>query len=251
MRICYTAVVLVILAISSSSAWQSNDNRYWGGQTKAIKGAQVAERVDIYPRKIQELYGNKKIHVYRIDLDKDGTPDYIAREESGFKTCFVKSDLSIIGCERLGYGDGFQYYWFVNIEGDPMLQLISLVGDEDSSDYCIYRFDKKTWRRNQRVRIAPVIFSKSKQYKGIYWGYPWDISGLVSKRATGANGLYCCISELKKIDEESRDTLFVAFEGLPTQGDFTGHYTYLEKKFRFQNAKDLKQYYEDLETEDR
>lgn len=218
---------------------------YWGDSKKPINGSQVAKLLSNYPVKISDLFTNKKIHVYSIDLDSDGANDFIIHEDSAFKTCFAKSDFSIIGCEKLGYGDGFRYYWFVNIDGDPILELISLAGDDDSSDYYIYKFDKKTWKMHKRIKIAPVIFSKSKQYRGIYWGYPWDITGLMTSNSDGRTRIFCCISELKEESEDySGKILFVAFEGMPTQGDPVGAFNYLKKKFKFMQLDDLKLTYE-------
>ncbi len=245
MKILYISIWLSIFLINQSISAESINNMFWGDSKKPIKGAQVAKLLNNYPTKIKNLYGNKKIHVYSIDLDSDGKNDYIIHEDNAFNTCFAKSDFSIIGCERLGYGDGFRYYWFINIDGDPMLELISLAGDEDSSDYYIYRFDKKTWKMNKRIKIAPVIFSKSEHYKGIYWGYPWDITGLIISNPTGPARIYCCISDLKgEVDEVNHKILFVAFEGIPTQGDPIGSFNYLEKKFKFMNLNDLKLKYE-------
>ncbi len=246
MKIIYAYFLASFFFINLSIAAESINTPYWGDAKISIRGAQAAQTQVNYPSKIKDLFANKKIHVFSIDLDKNGKNDFIIHEDGAFKTCFAKSDLSIIGCEKLGIGDGFRYYWFVNMDGDPMLELISLEGDEDSSDYYIYRFDKKTWKMSKRIKIAPVIFSKSKRYKGIYWGYPWDITALITSNSTGPARIFACISDLKDIDEVNHEILFVAFEGIPTQGDSAGSFNYLKKKFKFMNLNDLKQRYEDI-----
>ncbi len=247
MRIFYVLIWLCVFSINQLGAAESDkkDNIYWGDAKKPIAGALAAKLLSTYPKKIKDLHGNKKIDVYSIDLDTDGKNDFIIRERDAFKTCFAKSDFSIISCENLGYGDGFRYYWFVNIDSDPMLELISLIGDDDYSDYNIYKFDRKTWKMNKRIKIAPVIFSKAKNYRGIYWGYPWDITKLITSRTSGTIRIFSCISDLKNNDEgDVRNILFVAFEGIPTQGDPVGHFNYLEKKFKFMNLDYLKLTYE-------
>lgn len=219
---------------------------YWGDAKHNIEGAMAAEVQERYPEKLKKLIGSDKAVVYAIDLDKDGKSDFILRYVDTVKTCFIKSDLSTVSCEKLGYADAFRYYWFLDLAGDPLLELVSLVGDEDYSEYYLYHFDHKTWKMNRRLKIAPVIFSESSNYRGIYWGYPWDITKIVVSKSRGATRISCAASDPRRdhLDEEMENALFVAFKGLPTQGDPVGAFNYLDGKFKFMDYHDLSPRYQ-------
>lgn len=246
------AALALLMSVMGAVLWSGGaqaapgDDAYWGDAKHPIIGAQAARALAQVPDKLKPLIKGHAVSVYSIDLDRDGAPDFIVRYHAGFKTCFVKSDLSIMHCERLGYGDGFRYYWFVDLAGDSMLQLISLEGDEDYSDYHLYHFDRATWRMASWMRIAPVILSESPHYKGIYWGYPWDITALVT--APGKNGtrIRCLPTDKARdqLDEEAEDAMFVAFRGKPTQGEPSGFFNYLQGKFKAMGYQELKRYYQ-------
>ncbi len=245
--LCALAFLSVLLASHSVFAdADGKSEKWWGSAKHPIDGALVAEVQERHPEKLKQYIGKSEVVVYAIDLDKDGAKDFIVRYVDRSRTCFAKSDLSIVSCEKLGYWDGFRYYWFVNLAGDPLLELISLEGDEDSSDYWLYHFDRKTWKMTTRLNIAPVIYSESKDYKGIYWGYPWDITKLVTAKSKQGMRIFCTPSDPNRdqLDEEFENALFVAFKGIPTQGDAVGGLNYLDGKFRFMSYGELKGRYE-------
>ncbi len=252
MRKLYALAFLSALLTSQSVSADADGKRelYWGDAKHPIEGAVMAEVQERPPEKLKRIIGNDKAVVYAIDLDKDGAKDFILRYVDGSRTCFAKSDLSIVSCEKLGYWGGFRYYWFVNLAGDPLLELVSLEGDEDYSDYWIYHFDRKTWKMATRLSIAPVMYSESKDHTGIYWGSPWDITKLITSRSKNGMRLLCAPSNAYRdqLDEEFKNAVFVAFKGLPTQGDPVGGFSNLEGQLKFMSYGDLRARYKTVEN---
>ncbi len=116
--------VLIIAAaiFGFAPAGTSTQNeQFWGSSTKQLKGnLKVAERVANVPEKIAKQFSNKSVRVFSIDLDSDGKPDYIVVVDKEFQTCYFDSSFSKRHCEKRGVGDGFSYYYFVQLDDDPI-----------------------------------------------------------------------------------------------------------------------------------
>ncbi|MBC7465405.1 MAG: hypothetical protein H7256_05380, partial [Bdellovibrio sp.] len=115
--------------------------------------------------------------------DQDGKPDFIAENTKDDETCFIKSDFSIKSCEPISYTKafGFNYEFFTSNGKNNTVILLDLSGDEDSSEFTIKEFEEKTWKLKTVATVLPIVDSKTKAHKGIFWGYPWDITGLQTK----------------------------------------------------------------------
>jgi hypothetical protein len=148
----------------------------------------AAPRVTDVPPAIAKLFPGKAIRAYRIDLDSDGRPDWIVVEgppaPQPSRTCFVDSAARIRSCEPSG-GDGFTFYWFAQLDGDPMLELFAMEGDDDSSEYRLQKLDPKTWKRRDLFSIDPILLTSEKPASRSFWGYPWDVVDLLLKREGG------------------------------------------------------------------
>jgi len=217
---------------------ETQNDRVWGSSTTGIgKGLLLAKRLDVIEPKIQKLFPGKKIKVFTIDLNSDGRVDYIVPEDKAFRTCFVDADFKLRSCEKLGIGDGFAYYFFAKLDNEPMLKLFELSGDSDESDYKLYSFDPKTWKLNLVFKIYPYIYATDKDHKGVYWGYPWDITGITLKNDKGEIK-FLGISGKDK-DEATRKSVYenkILFNGIPTQGH---PYTKLQEKFKLMSLKEM------------
>jgi hypothetical protein len=222
----------------------SQNEQFWGSSTEQLKGnLKVAERVANVPEKIAKQFSNKSLRVFSIDLDSDGKPDYIVVVDKEFQTCYFDSSFSKRHCEKRGVGDGFSYYYFVQLDDDPMLELFDLSGDEDYDDYKLLKFDPKTWTPSVVFEIQPLIKSLDKSHRGIYWGYPWDITDLPLQRSGSNLQMKVTFAEDPNPDpagEEPRAPK-ILFEGIPTQGDAVGPYSALEKKFQWKSLRQLMQ----------
>jgi hypothetical protein len=236
-------IAAAIFGFAPAGASTQNEH-FWGSASRQMKGnLKVAERVANVPEKIAKQFSNKTIRVFSIDLDSDGKPDYIAVVDEEFQTCYFDSSFSKRHCEKRGVGDGFSYYYFVQLDDDPMLELFDLSGDEDYSDYKLLKFDPKTWAPSVVFKIEPLIKSLDQSHKGIYWGYPWDITDLPLQRS-GSNLqmkiTFAKVPNSDSLDEQPRAPK-ILFEGIPTQGDAVGPYSAIEKKFQWESLRQLTQ----------
>jgi Bacterial PH domain len=236
-------IAAAVLGFASAGASAQNE-QFWGSSTERLKGnIKVAERVAHVPEEIARQFSNKSIRVFSIDLDSDGKPDYIVVVDNEFQTCYFDSSFSKRHCEKRGVGDGFSYYYFVQLDDDPMLELFDLSGDEDYSDYKLLKFDPKTWTPSVAFEIQPLIKSLDKSHKGVYWGYPWDITDLSLQRSGENLQIKVTFAEnpnSNSADEEPRGPK-ILFEGIPTQGDVVGPYTTLENKFQWKSLRQVTQ----------
>lgn len=212
---------------------RTTTDRYWGSDGAVVDSPLYqARRIDSYPDFLKSEIPGKTISVYSIDLDSDGHDDFIVQHNNAFRTCFVKYDNSRRSCEKLGVSDGFAYYWFAQLDNSPMLELFSMEGDEDWDDYWLYAFNPKTWARVKLLKIAPVIVARKNdsKYKGVYWGYPWDVRGLYLRKE-GAKILIRAHLDFQRIQPEAGHLQLPAiyFDGLPTQGDPAGPFPGLVK----------------------
>lgn len=246
-----SSTIITLLAFQIVVMWhflpnaeENNNWSFWGKQTHQIGNVKVAVLAKDYPRRLDLIVNKLESHIFKIDINNDGKSDFVAYDEKLMKTFFIKSDFSIIDTEDIFYGDGFSYYWFKDIDNDNFDELFSLIGDEDYSDYKIIKFDKNTWKFAKQMKIEPIIISKSKDYKGIYWGYPWDISTLISSNKKDGIFLYCCTSDYQDGPELIKNGVFIAFEGNPTQGDAIGNFTFLTNKLKLQRLSDMKTQFE-------
>jgi hypothetical protein len=236
-------IAAAIFGFAPAGAFAQNE-QFWGSSTERLKGnLKVAERVPNVPEKIAKQFSNKSVRVFSIDLDSDGKPDYIVVVDKEFQTCYFDSSFSKRHCEKRGVGDGFSYYYFVQLDDDPMLELFDLSGDEDYDDYKLLKFDPKTWTPSVVFEIQPLIKSLDKSHKGIYWGYPWDITDIPLQRAGSNFQIKVTFTEgpnSNSADEEPRGPK-ILFEGIPTQGDAVGPYTAIEQKFQWKSLRQIMQ----------
>ena len=212
----YFAIALFI----SSSAFAEDLQPYWGSSTKALSGnLKLAERI-LPPKKIQEEFPKHEMKVFSIDLDQDGKADYIITFDSIPKTCFVDSTFKIRSCEARGKGDGFVYYYFAQLDNDPMLELFEFEGDEDYSDYKLVKLDPKTWKTSVLFNIKPWIITMQNQNKQVVWGYPWDIEDIAVKEKNDNILVPVNLTEMDfdiEMDTDFKKYRNIFFTGTPSQ----------------------------------
>ncbi|MDH5649527.1 MAG: hypothetical protein OEY67_07695 [Gammaproteobacteria bacterium] len=250
----WVIAVILVMAMAAglsgaTAAEPSKQDLYWGSDGEGVAHPLVQATIASYiPEFLAREIKGVPVTVYAIDLDSDGAVDYIVHHNNIYKTCFIKSDNSKRSCEKLGYGDGFAYYWFAQLDQTPMLELFSMVGDEDYDDYQLYAFDSKTWRRRLLFSIAPVIVARKQDpgHKGIYWGYPWDVRSLYLKKVKGVIKMRASDQYRPLYEEEPespRPAIF--FDGLPTQGEENGYFKNLENEHTYYSLKELLRKYPD------
>jgi hypothetical protein len=232
----------------------ANRHNFWGSaSTEPEYGIKAAKRWASPTGRLAKKFPAAKYRLYTIDLDQDGRDDYIAESKTAGETCFIKSDFTIQNCEQmnLALADGFSYQYFINLGPSEMLFLLDLNGDEDTDDYSLEQFDRRTWKLKELFKIHPLVSSHSGERSGIYWGYPWDIHGLPTKTEDGI------IKIEATLDYEAFDTPYgkaepgvvILFDGVATQGPPTGEYNKLKSKLRFMSLKEILSRYAALSSQ--
>jgi hypothetical protein len=238
-------------AVGDASA---NRHNFWGSaRTEPGHGIKGAKRWASPTGRLAKKFPAAKYRLYTIDLDQDGRDDYIAESKTEGQTCFIKSDFTIQNCEdmNLALADGFSYQYFVNLDPSEMLYLLDLNGDEDTDDYSLEQFDKRTWKLKELFKIHPLVHSQSRERSGIYWGYPWDIRGLPTKIEDGI------VKIEVTFDYQSFDTPYgkadpgvvILFDGVASQGPPTGEYNKLRSKLQFMSLKEILSRYPALSSQ--
>jgi hypothetical protein len=232
------AVLVVPLVVASGEETTAEPPQLcWGMHaTCNVRGnLRVARHVEHPPAAVAKLFAGKPFRVYQIDIDSDGRPDFIVQEGAPVsRTCFVDSAARVRSCEPSG-GDGFAYYWFAQLDGDPMLELFAMEGDEDSSDYRIQKLDPKTWKRHDLVRIDPILLTDEKDPTSSFWGYPWDVKDLILERRRGRVLLRAAPPGAAAAfgGDDERANVVILFKGTPTQDGPPGGFLAAVKASRF------------------
>lgn len=160
----------------------------------AVLPAQEFIRMDTlqsYPRQIDDLVKGSVKHVLGIDITGDGEKDYVVEldqdQESGIDYCryWLRSDFSILRKE-VCFGPSIDYVRFVNLDSDPEPEIYSATGFEDGIDYAIYDQDLKTGKQKLLFYFFPVLAHDGNDY----WGYPWDVEGILQRTENGEVRLF-------------------------------------------------------------
>jgi hypothetical protein len=184
-------------------------------QTSTLRSA---IRVDTPPF-VAAHFKEENVVTFTIDVDSDGADDFIAEAVDRGITCFFDARGTMRHCASFGVVgpsyDGFAYLWFVQLDDEPPLELLSFEGDSCSGDYTIQQLDSSTWERKRVARFDPILTVGSNDPRHTYWGFPWDISDLavVDGRAQAAPS---CLHEA---GETSEPAVALFFLGTPTQGE--------------------------------
>jgi len=218
----------------------------WRGGCEVSGALRVAPRIEPTPE-LQKLFGGKVFAAFSIDLDSDGRPDFIvqhSRKKAGtFQTCFVDADWKARSCWRSSDADGFGFLWFAQLDPDPMLELFEMVGDEDYSDYRLQKLDPKSWARKDVLTVAPLIRTDPKDPRKTFWGYPWDVRGLVLQEKEGRVRLLVGDPETLCGDDgpDQPGAVPIFFTGVPTQGEPSDAFVRAVASARFLTLEEAKQ----------
>lgn len=249
LMICASVKPVVAMACSfilfSANAEQGD---FWGSSARDVSpDLRLAKKVKTPPVKLTAAYNPKEFVFYAIDLDSDGKEDFIIESKVKEKTCFVNSEFKTRSCEDFSIalrGSGFKYMLFAQLDDTPMLEIFDLDGDEDYSDYAIKRFNKKSWKLEKIVYLNPLIDSNTAERKGLYWGYPWDITAFETKKTDKG------IQVLATFDHDFAEDLFddrielrqgpaIVLQGVPTQGGPKGGFEKVRSKLKWMTLKEI------------
>ncbi len=86
---------------------------------------------------------------------------------------------------------GINYQWFVNLDNDPEPEIISASGFEDGVDYSIYDLNVHDYTDSLLFRFNPVLLDSSVKSGTYFWGYPRDISHILTRDKNSKLEIYC------------------------------------------------------------
>lgn len=179
--------------------------------------------------KLKALISEPLILTLSVDFTGDNKQDFICRVKSDnydkgdIKEIWVDHDYNI---DKINYrwGADYDYYWFVNLDADKEPEIFSAYGYPDGIDYAFYDQDFKNKRDEILFYFAPII-TESPQANKIYWGYPWDITGLFLKNEIGVIKILASTNhDIKPNGEKeypSNQTMLpvICFKGISSQPD--------------------------------
>lgn len=119
--------------------------------------------------------GKKIVEVNTIDLNGDGKNEYILKLESKKQSeeIWLSSDKKYLFTRHSN--GSINYNWFINLDNDKTLELISAIGEEDGIDYSINKFNKNLSKIETLFYFNPIIKAGDKYF----WGYPLNIKSLI------------------------------------------------------------------------
>ncbi len=133
------------------------------------------------PPDLKNFIKGKIIRTFSVDFNGDRKLDFICQytpttktENEDFLEAWITSDKKLLKTVKK-YSMDFDFIWFVNLDSDPEPEICSATGYEDGIDYAFYDQDLKNEKVNLLFYFNPVIVENGKYY----WGYPWDIKGLI------------------------------------------------------------------------
>ena len=146
------------------------------------QGFFTMDTLNVIPNEIKGLPAGTLRRGFKVDFNGDGKKDFIFEIiSSDSKTpanieYWITSEFVIVK-KMKKYGQGYDYFWFINLDSDIEPEIFRANGYEDGIDYAIYDHDLKTGKENVVFYLNPVIIENGKTY----WGYPWDISDMIIK----------------------------------------------------------------------
>jgi len=181
------------------------------------------DTLDTFPNELSKKVTGQINSVVTVDFTGDGNKDFLVTMKSEdkhnyeFFEYWITSDFGIFK-KKKKFNDGIQYFQFVNLDRDPEPEIYSAFGYEDGINYGFFDLDMKLGKEELIFYFNPVINEDKKSY----WGYPWDISDLITRTAEGTVQINCSLEHRIVRDgniifPEDQPTFPVIF--------FTGHST--------------------------
>ncbi len=148
-----------------------------------------------------------------IDFDGDGKLDFIAllndpnpREGIVGTEVWIRSDGRVVRrLPRYGLG-AFDYVWFINLDDDPVPEIISAFGYEDGIEYAI---EKENLQKNERPTalfyFEPVLTDPTIPGRH-FWPSPLDIKDIQARPRGNHFEMLCSLTPLAKSDLDGEES---------------------------------------------
>jgi hypothetical protein len=143
-----------------------------------------------------------------VDLDGDGAQDFIVlgkSESASRDSAYLGRELWIASGGRIilrqdRWLSDYAFRWFVNLDGDPVPEIISAYGFSDGIDYTIEKLDVEAGTRSDIFHFEPVLIDADGQK---YHGYPWDLKDIRVRRQGDRPEILAAMSE--RVPSELQD----------------------------------------------
>ncbi|MBS1916650.1 MAG: hypothetical protein JST87_10230 [Bacteroidetes bacterium] len=143
--------------------------------------------------KLQQSIAEKIKSAETVDFTGDKIPDYICKsvtDSTGTGTEYwVSSDYKIIKKKRYVV-DGYCYRWFINLDEDPEPEIYEDSGDEELEDNMFIDQNLITGKDTPLLYINPIIIDDDITY----WGFPKDISNMMTRKNGTRIELVCSLN---------------------------------------------------------
>jgi hypothetical protein len=158
----------------------------------------------VAPENIALLVPEQIKRTFLVDFDGNGTKDYICQlsyqdtiSPTFFKEIWISSEGNIIKSINKPFQD-YDFFWFVNLDDDPEPEIFSASGWCEGIDYCFIDQDLQKGSDQVMFYFNPVIIENKK----IFWGYPWDINGIITSLENKKMKLRCSLDHKVTRDRE-------------------------------------------------
>ena len=82
--------------------------------------------------------------------------------------------------EKPQYEADYYYVWAINLDDKDGDEYVVAWGYSDGIDYSVYSDPKN--EKTLKFRFNPVLVDESNKSQPFYWGYPWDIRNIITKK---------------------------------------------------------------------
>ena len=126
------------------------------------------------PPSFLRAWGSDVDRVESADFDGDGTDDFlvVTKLPPGSRLSHRYTLVTSLG-KVLAKRDFFRtpvwFYWFVNLDEDPLLEFILYSGYEDGADFVLFDVDETTTSLEKRLTFLPVLRSKQQSHGPYVW----------------------------------------------------------------------------------
>jgi hypothetical protein len=158
------------------------------------------------PTRIKQLVKGRIAETRTVDFDGDRRPDFIVyvRDDVPIDSEVYGTEIWMTSNFRVvkrtpKYNASADFKWFINLDSDPVPEIVAAFGYEDGIEYSIYKQNFTTGKDTKLLLFNPVLRRDGKNL----WGYPWDIVDLQTRRKGNHFELLCSLDHDVKGDFEN------------------------------------------------
>jgi hypothetical protein len=168
------------------------------------------------PDAVRAVVQGKIARTLQVDFNGDGKPDYIVivdnqppagrRRKRNDKEVpdtevWITFDLKVVK-QRDRWAADYNFLWFINLDNDPVPEIISAYGYSDGSDYRVLRQRFGPGSKDEVLfYFLPVLRDQTRG--GFFWGYPWDWTDIEAQKRGNHYAVRCTLNHRLKSGEDN------------------------------------------------